>query len=601
MSIASGLARLKQKHARLSHRPGVYRMLDKAGKVLYVGKAKDLSKRVSFYTQFDRLPVRLQRMVAQVDDLVVVETASEAEAFLLENALIKKYKPYYNILLKDDKSFPFLCISNDSCPRIFKYRGKQRTEGQYFGPYASAEAVHEVLLNLQKIFGLRSCKNSVFSNRTRPCLLYQIKRCSAPCTHCISQQDYLTNVAQAKDFLAGKSRYLQDLLKKQMQQASAQQHYEQALALRNKIALLNHIQAYADTQPTSQLDADFMALYRQGKTALVHVLFYRHGNPQGTHDILLEHLEDMTDGQLLEQVIGQFYQDIQPPHTLFISPEPENVAVVEQALTSVAGYAVKVQSHPKQARKHLLEQAEQNAKNGLLRTMTDEQTQKMYFDQLAELFGLPGIRKIEVYDNSHLQGTAAVGAMIAATSKGFQKSLYRRYNIQRAATNDDFAMMREVLARRLIHTDNLPELMFIDGGKGQIHAVEKVLGDLPICIVGVAKGEERNAGNEVLYTLTQKEPIVLEHNSPLLFFIQRLRDEAHRFAIGSHRAKRSREQMHEWLKDIPGIGAKKQKALLQHFGSVKAVQNASMGELQQVPMLSEKNVKNIYTFFHKDI
>ena len=601
MTIESGLARLKQKHRHLSHHPGVYRMLDKTGKVLYVGKAKDLSKRVAFYTQFDRLPVRLQRMVAQVNDLIVVETASEAEAFLLENALIKKYRPYYNILLKDDKSFPFVCISDDDCPRIFKYRGKQRTGGQYFGPYASAEAVHEVLLNLQKIFGLRSCKNSVFQHRTRPCLLYQIKRCSGPCTGCVSQQDYQTNVAQAKQFLEGKSHHLQNLLTQQMQEASRQKDYEQAMALRDKIALLNHIQAYADIQTTQQLDADFIALYRQGSNALAHILFYRHGTPQGTHDILLNHVDESSDAQVLEQVIGLFYQDIEPPHTLFISPSLDNPEMIEQALGSLAGHIVKIQSHPKQARKHLLEQAEKNAKNGLLRAMTNEQTQKMYFEQLAQLFGIPNIHKIEVYDNSHLQGTAAVGAMIAATEQGFQKSLYRRYNIQRAATNDDFAMMREVLSRRFLHTDNLPELMFIDGGKGQIHAVESVLGDLPICIVGVAKGEDRNAGNEVLYTLTQKEPIILEHNSPLLFFIQRLRDEAHRFAIGSHRAKRSREQMHEWLKDIPGIGPKKQKALLQHFGSVKAVQNASLGELNQVPSLSEKNIKNIYTFFHKDI
>ncbi len=602
----AGVDILKAKVALLPGRPGVYRMLSKTGKVLYVGKAKNLKKRVISYTKYDKLPVRLQRMVSEVNDLIVVETPNEAEAFLLENELIKKYRPYYNILLKDDKSFPYIFMSaNHPYPRVTKYRGSRVEKGDYFGPYASASAVNEALAVLQKVFLLRTCTDSMFALRTRPCLLYQIKRCSAPCTGEISEKEYKKLVQQAKDFMNGKSSAIQEKLKERMFAESEKGNYEQALVLRDRIAALNHMQSYADGTTFDQhVDADFIAVYQQADRAAVQVFFFRHGQNGGTHVVFLDDVKDQTEPQLLESFIGQFYQNLPPPHEIIISHELSGQKDIEAALCQKYGHVVRLNAHVKEGRRKILNQALMNAKESLSRHLTETGLQTDMLAELARLMNLPKIEKVEVYDNSHIQGTSAVGAMIAAGPKGFMKNNYRRYNILKSKAGDDFAMMHEVLTRRLTRgakENDLPDAMLIDGGLGQLSAVKETMDEVGVHVpvMGVAKGPERDAGKEKLYLPGSSEPIILERNSALLFFIQRLRDEAHRFAVGSHRMKRQKASLRATLDEIEGIGAVRRKALIAHFGTPRAVLEASVPELMQVPGISENIAKKIYTFTHK--
>ena len=605
MTAQSGVQILKKKVALLPGRPGVYRMLSAAGKVLYVGKAKNLKKRVISYTKYDKLPVRLQRMVAEVADLVVVETASEAEAFLLENELIKKYRPYYNILLKDDKSFPYIFISgHHDFPRVTKYRGSRVEKGEYWGPYASFPAVNEALQTLQKVFLLRTCTDHVFACRTRPCLLYQIKRCSGPCAGLISQKDYAASVKQAKDFMNGKNTEIQKRLLQQMQKHSAALEFEQAMALRDRVAALNQMQSYADGTLDKSIDADFIAVYQEGADAAVQVFFFRRGQNGGTHAVFLTDVADETPQTLLESFIGQFYQDLPAPHEIISNTDLSDKEGIEKALTNKNQHVVKLINRVLGARRKILERAEVNAKESLVRHLTETGLQKNMLKELAGLLKLQELNKVEVYDNSHIQGTSAVGALIAAGPNGFMKNGYRRFNIERAKAGDDFAMMREVMTRRLRRgkaEDNLPDLMLIDGGLGQLSSVIQVMDalDIHVPVMAVAKGPERDAGNEKLFVPGSKEPILLEHNSALLHFIQRLRDEAHRFAVGSHRIKRRKNTQRATLDEIEGIGPHRRKILIQHFGSPRAVLEASLPELMQVEGINENIAKKIYTFSHK--
>lgn len=607
MSAKQGVDVLKAKVALLPLRSGVYRMLDKDGKVLYVGKAKSLKKRVTSYTHFEKLPTRLQRMVSQVADLVVVETANEAEAFLLENELIKRYQPYYNILLKDDKSFPYIMLSDfkqTGYPRVSKYRGARHNKADYFGPYASSDAVFESLDVLQKVFGLRTCADTNFLHRSRPCLLYQIKRCTAPCVGLISKEEYTKQIQSAKDFLNGKNMDIQKKLAIQMKEKSDAMEYEAAMAIRDKMTALNKMQSYADGNISVSLDADFIALAREGNTASIQILFFRHGQNGGTHRVFLNDLQEQNISQILCAFIGQFYDDISIPHEIIVSDEIEDKKSIEEAFSNRTGYIVKITSNVRGIRQKMLERAKVNAKENLIRYGLETGLQAQLLEQLAKLMNLASVGRVEVYDNSHIQGTSSVGVCICADDKGFVKSGYRRFNITQAQTNDDFDMMREVLYRRLkrgIAENNLPDVFIIDGGRGQLTSVRQIMDEVGIFVptLGVAKGEDRNAGNEKLYLIDDNTPIILEHDSPLLHFIQRLRDEAHRFAVGSHRIKRANNMKKNAFDEIEGVGAYRRKKLLEHFGSPKAVAQASLAELSLVEGISENIAKKIYTFFHK--
>ena len=599
-----GAELLRQKLKTVSHRAGVYRMLDENGTVLYVGKAKNLKNRLTNYTQTERLSDRIRQMVSNVADLVVIETAGETEAFLLENDLIKKFKPFYNILLKDDKSYPYIVITDDEIPRLIRYRGERGKKGTYFGPFASGLAVRQTVSELQKIFGLRTCNNASFYNRTRPCLLYQIKRCSGPCCACIAKDDYLKSVREAKAFMRGETSDIQKVLKKQMDELSASCRYEEAAVVRDKILALNHIQ---DTDSETVIkQTDFVAVYLKNGRGCLQVFFYRGGHAEGN---IVQLLADVSESQLSETLsscLMQIYDKIPAPRQIYISVSPEEG--LSEALTQRAGYPVHISAGPfKGTRKKLMEQALKNAEQSFKAQTNEAQFKASVWDELRALLEIDKLDKVEVYDNSHIQGTSAVGAMIAANADGFQKKWYRRFNIDGtlAHTNDDFGMMREVMLRRLkrgLTENDLPSAMLIDGGKGQLSSVQQIMDELgihSIALLAVAKGEERNAGKETLFLGTRpSEPIHLDLKSDLIHLIQRLRDEAHRFAIGSHRIRRAKNMFHETLLDIEGIGEKRKKALLRHFGSPRAIAGASLAQLQHVEGISEKIAKKIYTFYH---
>ncbi|MBE6449966.1 MAG: excinuclease ABC subunit UvrC [Alphaproteobacteria bacterium] len=607
MSAKDGLKILKAKVALLPLRSGVYRMLDKNGKVLYVGKAKSLKKRVSSYTHFEKLPTRLQRMVSEVADLIVVETASEAEAFLLENELIKRYQPYYNILLKDDKSFPYIMFSdfsNTAFPRVSKYRGVRHNNASYFGPYASVQAVDETLDVMQKVFGLRTCSDTNYVHRSRPCLLYQIKRCTGPCVGLISQNEYQSQLQAAKDFLMGKNVEVQKQLSALMKEKSDAMEYEEAMILRDKIAALNKIQSGMDGQISTSLDADFLALFRQDNVACIQIFFFRNGQNGGTHSVFLNNLHQEENSEVLSTFLGQFYADVSIPHEIILSEMPLDKSSIEKAFSEKSGHIVKLVSSVRGVRQKMLDRAKINAQESLIRYGQETGLQKSMLKELASLMGIEKINRVEVYDNSHIQGTSSVGVCVCADETGFVKSGYKRFNINTAQTNDDFDMMREVLLRRLKRgtlEKNLPDAFIIDGGIGQLSSVRQVMEQTGVYIptLGVAKGVDRNAGNERLFLMSNNNPIILEHDSPLLHFIQRLRDEAHRFAIGTHRNKRSKNMKKNALDKIEGVGTYRRKNLLEYFGSPNAIASAGINELLQVEGINEKIAKNIYTFFHK--
>ena len=595
-SLDEGVNILKAKLKTLPDVPGVYRMLDEKGKVLYVGKAKNLKKRVTNYTQPERLSQRIKMMVAATRDLIVVTTKTEAEAFLLENDFIKNLKPYFNILLKDDKTFPHIVITDDEFPMVMKTRGAKKIKGEYFGPFASALFVNQTIKILQKAFLLRSCKNNVFSSRSRPCLLYQIKQCSAPCVGLINASEYAKSVKMAKDFLRGKSASLQKDLTAQMEHFAEAKEYEKAAVVRDRIKALNQVQTQNFADIPTGLKIDIVAVFKDGNEAEIQIFFMRGGFNCGSFSYFYANVGEMSEGEIMESFLGQFYKNHDVPDEVVVSHKPVGAEVIAAAL------GVKIKADVIAGRRKILETALLNARATLQRRKIEKSADKKVWEELAEMIGSTAdkMTRIEVYDNSHIQGTNAVGAMIVADKNGFVKNAYRRFNIQNPnVMGDDFGMMREVLSRRLKDKKDLPDLMIIDGGKGQISAVQSILNDMQLSlkIIGVAKGEKRNAGDEKIVFADGREDIKLPHNSPLLFFIERLRDEAHRFAIGTHRARRAKSMLANPLDEIEGVGAARKKALLAHFGSAKAVMAASIFELEKVKGISKDEAQKIYDFF----
>jgi excinuclease ABC subunit C len=594
--------------------PGVYRMLAEDGAVLYVGKAKNLKKRVASYTQKERLPNRLQRMVAQTRGMEIVVTHTEVEALLLEANLIQRFMPPFNVLLRDDKSFPYILITRDHpFPQLMKHRGGKSRKGDYFGPFASGGAVSETLILLQRAFRLRNCTDSVFAGRKRPCLQYHIKRCTGPCCDKVSAEAYAAQVEGACAFLRGKSQDLQADMAKAMQAASDALDYETAASLRDRIRILTSIQTRQDINLSGLGDADVIALSQQAGQTAIQVFFYRADRNFGTRCYFPHHDKNVASGEVLGAFLAQFYADKEPPPLLLLSEEADNQALLAEALSEKAGRVVRLVVPKQDKKKRLVDHALQNAAESLARKLAEHAEQAKLLARVAEVFSLARPpERIEVYDNSHTSGTYAVGGMIAAGAAGFLKKTYRKFNIQKERCADDFAMMQEVLTRRfkrLIQEDPerqsglWPDLLLIDGGAGQIGKVRGVLDDLGVtgvALVGIAKGPDRNAGRERFF-ISGKAPFSLPAGDPVLYYLQRLRDESHRFAIGTHRARRTKAIGQSGLEEVPGIGAARKKALLRHFGSAKAVMGAGVEDLRRVPGISEKMAKIIYDTFHAKV
>ena len=612
-TLARGVEAISSEVRVLPARPGIYRMLDPAGAALYVGKAKNLRKRVSAYTRPGRLPPRLHRMIAETQSLEVITTHTEAEALLLEANLIKQHKPRYNILMRDDKSFPYILLRADhDWPQLLKHRGAQTREGEYFGPFASAGAVNRTLLTLQKVFPLRSCSDAVFASRTRPCLQYQIKRCAGPCVGRIGPDAYDEIVAQAQAFLSGRSHGLQRRLSRQMEAASRALEYETAAIYRDRIRALTEIQARQDINVRSLGTADIFALAQTAGQSCVQVFFYRAGQNFGSRTYFPAQARDEPPDRVLAAFLGQFYSDKTPPPLVLASHRPQAADLLEEALALRAARRVRIHTPQRGGRRKLVDQAVENARDSLARRLAGSAAQRRLLDRAAELFALDGPpQRIEVFDNSHISGADAVGAMIVAGPEGFQKAAYRRFNIRSTdiAPGDDYAMMREMLQRRYaraIREDPgreggaWPDLAIVDGGPGQLSAASEVLADLGIAdlpLVCIAKGPDRRAGRERFH-MGGRAPFTLPPDDPVLYFMQRLRDEAHRFAIGSHRTRRSRAIRRSPLDEISGIGATRKRALLNRFGSAAGVARAGLADLETVEGISKTVARRVYDHFH---
>lgn len=611
--LNTGMAAISETLKTLPNRPGVYRMQDKRGDVLYVGKAKSLKNRVSSYVQMARLPQRLLRMVAQTRSMTIVTTGSEAEALLLEAQLIKKFRPAYNVLLRDDKSFPFILLREDhDFPRIMKHRGAQRYKGKYFGPFASAGSVNETLNALQKLFLLRSCTDSFFNNRSRPCLLYQIKRCSAPCVDRISKNDYAELVEDSRNFLSGKSTDVQSKLGEKMQKASDAMDFEMAAVYRDRLKALTFIQGNQAVNAAGLPDADIFALASKGSTVCIQAFFIRGGQNWGHRSFFPVHTSNVEVEDVFSSFLMQFYDRMPPPKLVLLDRELPDENLLAEALSTKAEYKVGVSKPQRGDRRKLLEQASRNATEALDRRLAESSTQAKIMREMMELLELDGVPdRIEVYDNSHIQGTNMVGGMVVAGPEGFRKNAYRKFNIKNPdiEPGDDFAMMREVLERRFSRAQiedpdrrkgEWPDLVLIDGGKGQMSAARDALAEIgvdDVVMIGVSKGPDRNAGLETFHLPDGRE-INLPQNSPVLFYLQRLRDEAHRFAIGAHRAKRAKSVGHSSLDNVPGIGPARKRALLLHFGTAVAVKSASLDDLQNAPGVSATVAQKVYDYFH---
>ncbi|WP_334194228.1 excinuclease ABC subunit UvrC [Pararhodobacter sp.] len=590
--------------------PGVYRMLDAEARVLYVGKARNLKARVSNYARPSGHSGRIARMIHETRSMMFLTTRTETEALLLEQNLIKQLKPVYNVLLRDDKSFPNILIAKDHpFPQIRKHRGKRTGRGSYFGPFASAGAVNRTLNQLQKVFLLRSCADSSFNNRTRPCLLYQIKRCSGPCVDLISPEDYQTLVSDAERFLSGKTSHIQADLARQMQEASEAMEFERAAALRDRIRALTAVQQGQGINPRGVEEADVIALHLEKGQACVQVFFIRANQSWGNKDFYPRTGSGAEEGEILEAFLAQFYDDKPPPRQILLSHPIDNEDLIHELLSARAGRNVELRVPQRGEKAELVENALRNAKESLGRKMSESAAQSRLLDGLAEAFDLDEApKRIEIYDNSHIQGAHAVGAMVVAGPEGWLKNQYRKFTIK-TAPGDDFGMMKEVLTRRFERllkedpgrvTEAWPDLLLIDGGAGQISAVAEVLAELgvdDVPFVGVAKGVDRDLGREEFHRPGAR-PFALRHNDPVLYFIQRLRDEAHRFAIGTHRAARAKATTSTPLDEVPGIGAARKRALLQHFGSAKAVTRAGLADLMAVPGISQAMAETVYNFFH---
>ena len=597
----------------LDQSPGVYRMLDAQSRVLYVGKARALKRRVSNYAKPSGHSPRIARMISETASMMFLTTRTETEALLLEQNLIKQLKPRYNVLLRDDKSFPNIVIgAAHDFPQIRKHRGAKTEKGQYFGPFASAGAVNRTLNQLQKVFLLRNCSDTTFDSRTRPCLLYQIKRCSAPCVGYISALDYAASVTDAARFLRGNSTEIQEQLGAQMAEAAEAMEYERAAALRDRIRALTQVQGTQGINPQTVREADIIALHMEGGQACVQVFFIRANQNWGNHDYYPRLGGSESPDEVMEAFLGQFYDNKEPPRQVILSHGLEEAELMEAALGQKRGGKVEILVPQRGEKAELVEGALRNARESLARRMAESATQAKLLRGLADAFGLDGApARIEVYDNSHIQGAHAVGAMIVAGPEGFLKSQYRKFNIRGddLTPGDDFGMMKEVLTRRFQRllkedpdrkSDAWPDLLLIDGGAGQISAVAEIMGDLgvdDVPFIGVAKGVDRDAGKEEFHRYGAR-PFALKRNDPVLYFIQRLRDEAHRFAIGAHRDKRSKAIGATPLDEVPGIGATRKRALLAHFGSAKAVSRADLADLKAVEGISDRMAETIYAFFH---
>ena len=598
---------------RLDNSPGVYRMLGAKGVVLYVGKARNLKKRVSNYAQASGHSARISRMISETVSMMFLTTQTETEALLLEQNLIKQLKPRYNVLLRDDKSFPNILVSGThDFAQIKKHRGTKKEAGNYYGPFASAGAVNRTLNQLQKVFLLRNCTDATFESRTRACLLYQIKRCSAPCVGNISQTDYAALVSDAERFLQGKSTKVQAALAAKMETASAAMEFEQAAALRDRIRALTQVQQAQGINPRGVSEADVIALHLDGGQACIQVFFIRANQNWGNRDYYPRTGSGAGASEILQAFLGQFYAKREPPGLVLMSGPVEEPELMEQVLGQKAGRKVSIAVPVRGEKAELIANATRNARESHARRLSETATQAKLLVGLAEAFGLetPPSR-IEVYDNSHIQGAHAVGAMIAAGPEGFIKSQYRKFNIrgEDLTPGDDFGMMKEVLHRRFSRLQKedadrsggtWPDLLLIDGGAGQVSAVAEIMrehGVQDIPMVGVAKGVDRDAGKEEFHRIGQRV-FALRHNDPVLYFIQRLRDEAHRFAIGTHRKKRSKAIGATPLDEVPGIGAVRKRALLTHFGSAKAVSRAGLADLKAVGGISDVIAETVYDFFH---
>ncbi|MEM1363231.1 MAG: excinuclease ABC subunit UvrC [Pseudomonadota bacterium] len=599
----------------LDSSPGVYRMLDAQSRVLYVGKARSLKARVSSYARYTGHSRRIARMIAETASMMFLTTRTETEALLLEQNLIKQLKPRYNVLLRDDKSFPNILVAKDHAfPQIRKHRGAKKTKGDYYGPFASAGAVNRTLNQLQKVFLLRNCSDSTFDSRTRPCLLYQIKRCSAPCVGYVSEAEYGGLVADAERFLSGKTTKVQETLAKQMQDASEALEFERAAALRDRIKALTMVQSSQGINPQGVAEADVVALHMENGQACVQVFFIRAHQNWGNKDYYPRvGSEEIETGEILQAFLGQFYSDKQPPRLILLSHPVEDEALLSDALSQAQGRRVQIAVPRRGEKAELVEGAARNARESLARKMSETATQAKLLRGLAEAFDLDGPpARVEVYDNSHIQGTNAVGAMVVAGPEGLMKNAYRKFNIRGddLTPGDDFGMMKEVLNRRfkrLLTEDpdreegDWPHLLLIDGGAGQVSAVHEIMAELgveDIPMIGVAKGIDRDAGKEEFHRIGHR-PKALRHNDPVLYFVQRLRDEAHRFAIGTHRAKRAKAISANPLDDIPGVGATRKRALLAHFGSAKAVSRANLVDLKAVEGISDALAETVYNYFHE--
>ena len=595
--------------------PGVYRMIDAKGQILYVGKAKSLKKRVVAYTKPYGLGGRIMRMVAATADMEFITTHTEAEALLLESNLIKKLKPRYNILLRDDKSFPYIFIRGDhDWAQITKHRGARNKPGEYFGPFASASAVNATINALAKVFPLRSCSDSIFDSRTRPCLQFQIKRCTAPCVDRISASEYDLILDDARIFLKGKSHDIQVRLSNRMQDAARDQDYETAAVYRDRIRALTAIQARQDINIPGLDEADVIAAWQEGGQTGVQVFFFRAGQNYGNRAYFPTQARETAVEEVVGAFIGQFYADRPPPKLVLLSHEVEGMALIEEALAVRASHRVRLAVPKRGDKLKLIAHAQANARDALARRTAESASQRRLLEGVAKVFGLENMpERIEIYDNSHIQGSQAVGAMVVAGPDGLMKNQYRKFTIrdQSLTPGDDYGMMREVLTRRfsrLLKEDQertsgaWPDLVLIDGGPGQLSVVAQVFADLGVSGVGlaaIAKGPDRNAGREVFYLSGQK-PFTLPERDPVMYFLQRLRDESHRFAIGSHRTKRKVAMHKSPLDGIPGVGGRRKKALLHHFGSGRAVEAAGTEDLASVEGISKNLAQSIYDHFHDD-
>ncbi len=611
----SGVAIIELALQTMPANPGVYRMLDAKGDALYVGKARNLRKRVTSYTQIARLPERLRRMVADTAQMEIVTTHTEAEALLLEANLIKKLKPRCNILLRDDKSYPWLMLTEDHpFPQITKHRGAQVRKGSYWGPFASAWSVNQTVQALQRVFLLRTCADTVFANRTRPCLLFQIKRCSAPCVGRVSGEEYATLVAQAKSFLSGKTGVVQRDLGAAMEQAAGNLEFERAAAIRDRLRGLAHIQGNDVINPASLTDADVIALHQEAGQTCVQVFFIRGGRNNGNRSFFLAHAKTEEAPEILAAFIAQFYDDKPAPPLLLLSHEPDEPALLAEALSLKTDRKVTLLV-PQRGEKHdVVLHAQTNAREALERKLAESAGQGKLLAAVAELFQLPETpARIETYDNSHIMGTSAYGVMVVAGPEGFDKSAYRKFAIKSVLTpGDDFAMLREVLQRRFGRalaedpgrdSPNWPDLVLIDGGAGQLSAATGIMAELGLAdipLVGIAKGPDRDAGREWFH-MGGREAFQLPPRDPVLYFLQRLRDEAHRFAITTHRNARTKKITSSELDDVPGIGAARKRALLMHFGSARGVKAAGLRDLEAVAGINKATARAVYAHFHPGV